>query len=59
MAAGVDVIVGHLSLAATLAHAAVLAVVDPNSCGKEASRTGSNRWPHGSDEDEGRGQAQS
>ena len=38
-AAGVDVVAGHLSLAATLAHAIVLVVADPNSCGKEALGT--------------------
>ena len=38
-AEGVNVVAGHLSLAATPAHAAVLAVVDPNSYGKEPLRT--------------------
>jgi len=34
-AAGVDIVIGHLSLVTTPAHAAVLVITDPNSCDKE------------------------
>jgi len=46
-AAGVEVVAGLLAVAAAPAHAAVLAVADPNGCGKEALQNRNQiRSPH-------------